>query len=65
MSFEDTQKRILNKIVLLIRLGGELGIKSRQTRRRMKKNLQMDLKRNLEEFPSVKITQFRDRFILY
>ncbi|MHA2306616.1 MAG: THUMP domain-containing protein, partial [Candidatus Hodarchaeales archaeon] len=65
MSFDDTQRKITNEAVLLIRVGGELGIKSRQTRRRMKRDLQNDLKKNLEEYPSIRITQFRDRLILY
>lgn len=65
MSFDNTLRKLSNRDVLLIRVGGELGIKSRQTRRRMKRNLQNDLKKNLREYPSIRITQFRDRLILY
>lgn len=65
MSFDYALRELSNSDVLLIRVGGELGIKSRQTRRRMKRNLQNDIKKNLEEYPSIRITHFRDRLILY
>jgi adenylyl- and sulfurtransferase ThiI len=54
---------LIGKRVILIRLGGELGIKSRRTRSRML----MHLKRNIRALlvHDFKIADFRDRLILY
>ncbi|MFX0084145.1 MAG: THUMP domain-containing protein [Candidatus Hodarchaeota archaeon] len=65
MSLKDKSAVLLNKRVILIRMGGEIGIKSRQTRRRMVRNLQNDIKRHLEDYPSLKVVEFRDRLIIY
>lgn len=55
---------LVSKQVILIRPGGELGIKSRRTRKRMISNL----KKTLKEYSSInqgfKIFEYRDRLIL-
>ncbi len=65
MSLKDKTAVLLNKRVILIRMGGEIGIKSRQTRKRMIRNLQNDIKRLLEGYPSLKIVEYRNRLIIY
>ena len=48
-----------------MRIGGELGIKSRQTRRRMVNLLIHNIKTNLEEFSGYRIINFRDRLVVF
>ena len=48
-----------------MRMGGELGIKSRQTRRRMVNLLKHNIKTLLQESSGFKIINFRERLILY
>lgn len=55
---------LMNKEVILVRMGGELGIKSRQTRRRMVNLLKNNIK-TLEEFSEYNIVDFRDRLIVF
>ena len=55
----------MNKKVVLVRMGGELGIKSRQTRRRMVNLLKNNIRTILEEFSGCYIIDFRDRVIVF
>ncbi len=65
MSHNNNLASLLNKNIILIRMGGEMGIKSRQTRRRMLKNLHNNIKKLLEKYPSIKIINFRNRIIVH
>ncbi len=56
---------LINKRVILVRIGGELGIKSRQTRRRMVWHLRQNIERLLDQYPVLKILDFRDRLLIY
>ncbi|MHA2245606.1 MAG: THUMP domain-containing protein [Candidatus Hodarchaeales archaeon] len=56
---------MINKHVILVRIGGELGIKSRQTRRRMVWHLKHNIERFLKQYPIFKILDFRDRLLIY
>lgn len=55
----------MNKKVILVRMGGEIGIKSRQTRRRMVNILKRNIKTILAEFTGYRVIDFRDRLIIY
>ena len=69
MSLKDKIAFLISKRVILIRMGGEMGIKSRQTRRRMIRYLQNDIKRLLENYPTLKylyrpkIGRFKSRML--
>ncbi|MHA2202420.1 MAG: THUMP domain-containing protein [Candidatus Hodarchaeales archaeon] len=65
MVFPTKNSLLMNKRVVLIRMGGELGIKSRQTRRRMVNLLMHNIKTILEEFSGYRIINFRDRLIVF
>jgi adenylyl- and sulfurtransferase ThiI len=65
MSFFSRNSFLIGKRVILIRIGGELGIKSRRTRHRMLRHLKQNIKSLLIQYPSFKIVEFRDRLILY
>lgn len=56
---------LMNKRVILVRYGGELGIKSRRTRRSMVGHLRNSLKNLLEPNFTIKIFDFRDRLLIY
>ncbi|MFX0052006.1 MAG: THUMP domain-containing protein, partial [Candidatus Hermodarchaeota archaeon] len=56
---------LIGKCVILIRIGGELGIKSRRTRSRMLMHLKRNIRSLLVQSQDFKITEFRDRLILY
>ncbi len=56
---------LINKQVILVRIGSELGIKSRQTRRRMVGQLKRNIESFLEKYPTFKIFEFRDRLLIY
>ncbi|MFX0123017.1 MAG: THUMP domain-containing protein [Candidatus Hodarchaeota archaeon] len=49
----------------MVRMGGELGIKSRQTRRRMVSLLKNNIKTILEEFSGYDLIEFRERLIVF
>jgi len=56
---------LINKRVVLVRMGGEIGIKSRQTRRRMVNILKHNIKTILAKLSGYRIIDFRDRLIIY
>ncbi|MFW9904250.1 MAG: THUMP domain-containing protein [Candidatus Thorarchaeota archaeon] len=56
---------LMKKRVILVRMGGEFGIKSRQTRRHMVNLLKQNIKALLQESSRYKIITFRDRLIVY
>ncbi|UCG90266.1 MAG: hypothetical protein JSU57_00640 [Candidatus Heimdallarchaeota archaeon] len=56
---------LINKHVILVRIGGELGIKSRQTRRRMVGQLRDNIERIFEQYPDFNVLEFRDRLLIY
>lgn len=59
------KKSLVNKRVILVRFGGELGIKSRQTRFRMVNLLKKNIKTILPQYNAFKIQEFRDRLIVH
>ncbi|UCG01616.1 MAG: hypothetical protein JSW11_18645 [Candidatus Heimdallarchaeota archaeon] len=56
---------LIKKKVILVRMGGELGIKSRQTRRHMVNLLRQNIKTILREFSGYRVIIFRDRILVY
>ncbi|MFX1285288.1 MAG: THUMP domain-containing protein [Promethearchaeota archaeon] len=56
---------LIDKNVLLVRFGGEIGIKSRQTRRRMVEQLRRNIESFLDQYPTFKVLEFRDRLLIY
>ncbi|UCE14959.1 MAG: hypothetical protein JSV04_07210 [Candidatus Heimdallarchaeota archaeon] len=56
---------LVNNRVILVRFGGEMGIKSRQTRSRMINLLKKNIKDTLCQFNGLKIHEFRERVIIY
>lgn len=56
---------LIKKRVILVRMGGELGIKSRQTRQRMMRHLRHNIKALLNQYSVFKILDFRDRLLIY
>ena len=63
-SFTD-DSALINKRVILVRFGGEFGIKSRQTRRRMVNHLRHNIKTLLKQYGIFKIIEFRDRLLIF
>ncbi len=64
MASIDNDSALINKRVILVRFGGEFGIKSRQTRRRMVGHLRHNIKTLLKQYGTFKIIDFRDRLLL-
>ncbi len=65
MEHNQPYSNLIGRYVLLLRLGGELGIKSRRTRRRMISLLRSNLNSLLERFDlSYSIVDFRGRLLI-
>ncbi|MFX0015574.1 MAG: THUMP domain-containing protein [Promethearchaeota archaeon] len=65
MAYNAKYSFLINKRVLLIRIGGELGIKSRQTRRYMIDQLQHNIKARFRHIFTFNILNYRNRLIIY
>ncbi len=65
MASFDNDSALINKRVILVRFGGEFGIKSRQTRRRMVGHLRHNIEILLKQYGIFKIIDFRDRLLLF
>ncbi len=63
-SFKDASF-LINQYVIIIRFGGEIGIKSRRTRNRMLSNLKNDIENCLEKYPSSQVINFWDRLLIF
>jgi adenylyl- and sulfurtransferase ThiI len=56
---------LIGRRVILLRIGGELGIKSRRTRNCMIDHLKRNIKKHLDQFRYFQLIIFRDRLIVY
>ncbi len=67
MKSPENFKPLIGKTVILVRLGGELGVKSRRTRSRMVKQLIRNLQQCIVDniYTSCNITLYRDRLVIW